>query len=102
MIEMFMGNMQRQHRREPAVILGDIEAPAVRDFHRYPRPQLRQQQIAGGAEPGRNPALHPDPRDLVIFVGPGGAVTVTERVVVPVAPPLSVTVSRTVYVPGAA
>ena len=30
-----------------------------------------------------------------------GAVTVTVRVVVPVAPPLSVTVRRTVYVPAA-
>ena len=34
--------------------------------------------------------------------GGGGAVTVTDLVTVPVAPPLSVTVSRTVYVPAAA
>src|SRR5687767_8186825 len=65
--------MQRQHRRKLSVIVGDEQAPALLDLERNPRAQLRQQEIAGLLDPRRDPAVHPDPRDRVIFVRQSGA-----------------------------
>src|SRR5665213_1578741 len=65
--------MQRQHRRQPPVIVSDKQAPAFLDFLRNARAQFRQQEIAGLFEPGGGPAFHPDKGDLVIFVRLRGA-----------------------------
>src|SRR5258708_15480066 len=63
--------MQRQHRRKLPFIVGDKEAPAFLYLERNARAQLRQQEIACRFETGRSPAVHPDARDLVIFVAGG-------------------------------
>src|SRR6266480_2712453 len=73
LIEIEVGQMQRQHRRELPVIVGDKEAPAFLYLERNARAQLRQQEIACRFEAGRSPTVHPDAGDLVIFVGAGGA-----------------------------
>src|SRR5512141_1801462 len=65
--------MQRQHRGDRAVIIGDEQAPALLDLLRNARAQFGQQELAGVLEPGGSPAVHPDAGDLVIFLWPGGA-----------------------------
>ena len=50
LVEIALGQMQRQHRREHAAVVGDEKAPAFFDLHRNPRAQLRQQKIAGVLE----------------------------------------------------
>ena len=72
LVEIEFGQMQRQHRRDRAAIVGDEQAPALLDLERNARAQFRQQEIAGILEPGGSPAVHPDAGDLVIFVCPGG------------------------------
>src|SRR6266702_4653157 len=66
LVQVELGQMQRQHRRERSVIVSNKQAPAFLDFERDPRAQLRQQKIACRFEPGRGPAVHPDAGDLVI------------------------------------
>jgi hypothetical protein len=73
LVEIEIGQVQRQHRRERIPVVGDKQAPALLDLERDARAQLRQQEIACLFEPGRGPAVHPDPGDLVIFVRTGGA-----------------------------
>src|ERR1700689_1360629 len=64
--------MQRQHRGILSAVVGDEQAPALLDLNRNPRPQIRQQEIARLGYSGRAKTVHPDPGDLVIFVGAGG------------------------------
>jgi len=45
--------MQRQHRRKRSAIVGDVERPALLDFERDARTQLRQQKMAWLFEPRR-------------------------------------------------
>ncbi|OIQ65392.1 hypothetical protein GALL_530500 [mine drainage metagenome] len=72
LIEIEIGQMQRQHCCDLAVIVGDEQAPALLDLERNACTQFCQKKIAGFLESGGNPAVHPDPGDLVIFVCPGG------------------------------
>src|SRR3974390_166916 len=65
--------MQRQHAGNGAVLIGDKKTPALLDLERNARAQFRQQKIAGALEPGRDPAVHPEMGDLVMFVDAGGA-----------------------------
>src|SRR6516165_6961602 len=73
LVEVTFWQMQRQHGSKRAAVVGDEKAPALFDLLRDPGAQRRQQEITRVFEAGRNPALHPDARDLVIFVGAGGA-----------------------------
>src|SRR6516162_2192 len=73
LVDVTFRQMQRQHGRERAAVVGDEKAPALFDLLRDSGAQFRQQEIACLFQTGRDPALHPDARDLVIFVGAGGA-----------------------------
>src|SRR6185437_7036094 len=45
LVEIEFRQMQRQHRRERAAIVGDKQAPALLDLERDACPQFRQQEI---------------------------------------------------------
>src|SRR5215475_4739445 len=65
--------MQRQHPDNRAMIAGDKETPAVVNLSLHARSQVRQEEFTHLRKPGRDPALHPDAGDLVIFLRAGGA-----------------------------
>jgi hypothetical protein len=52
LVEIEIGQVQRQHRRERIAVVGDKQAPALLDLERDARAQLRQQEIAGLFDPG--------------------------------------------------
>src|SRR5712664_474625 len=54
-------------------VVGDEQTPALPDLERDACAQLRQQEIAGFRQPGRDPAVHPDACDRVMFVRSGCA-----------------------------
>jgi hypothetical protein len=72
LVEIKLRQMQRQHARQRSAIVGDVEAPAFLHLQQDARAQLHQQRLTGILEPRRGPAVHPDARDLVIFVGARG------------------------------
>src|SRR3954471_9663686 len=47
LVEIAFGHVQREHRRQHTIVIGDVKAPALFDFHRNTRAQFRQQGIAG-------------------------------------------------------
>jgi len=53
LIEIHLRQVQRQHRRDDAVIVGDKQAPASLDLERNARAQFRQQKVARLFKPGR-------------------------------------------------
>src|SRR5690242_20250918 len=73
LVEIFFWQMQREHCSDRAALMRDEQAPALLDLEHNARTQFCQQKIAGIFEPDRNPALHPYPGDLVMFVGSGRA-----------------------------
>jgi len=52
-----------------------LRLPTI-DLERNARTQFCQQKIAGIFEPDRNPAFHPYPGDLVMFVGSAGRIAI--------------------------
>ena len=84
----------------PAAGRSITPAPGVTDSRVFPTDAVQAPPRSALPQPPAATVRPKASRANSVLVG--GAVTVTDRVVVPVAPPLSVTVSVTVYVPAAA